>query len=109
MRRAADAAHAKNGRQDMLKTIDVEDRLRATLEEFVADWGVDAEIGRDTRLVEDLEFDSIDVIQLIVAIETAFGQRNMGFQQLLMQDGRYVDDLSVGQIADFIEGRIAAG
>ncbi len=92
----------------MLKTVDIESRLTTVLKDFIADWGLDAEIDRDTRLVGTLEFDSIDVIQFIVAVETEFGQRNLGFQSLLMQNGRYVDDLSVGEIADFLEGRLAA-
>lgn len=90
----------------MLQTVDIEHRLKSTLDEFVADWGLDAEITRDTWLVEDLGFDSIDVIQFIVAVETAFDKRNVGFQELIMQNGRYVDDLSVGQMADFLESRL---
>lgn len=92
----------------MLKRMEIADRLRATVADFVEDWGLDAEIGADTRLVADLDFDSIDVIQLVVAIEGAFGTRSLGFQDLLMQGGRYVDDLSLGQIETFLEGRLAA-
>jgi hypothetical protein len=44
----------------------------------------------------------------VVAIEKAFDTRSLGFQDLLMQGGRYVDDLSLGQIQAFIEGRLAA-
>lgn len=84
----------------------IEHRLIKTISDFVADWGLDTTITRDTKLVEDLEFDSIDVIQLVVAIESAFNSRNLGFQTLLMQDGRYVDDLSVGEIADFLAPRV---
>ncbi len=82
--------------------------LRKTLAEFVADWGLDVPVEADTSLVEDLEFDSIDVIQFVVAIENAFQSRNLGFQSLLMQDGRYVDDLSVGQIEAFLAKRLTA-
>lgn len=93
----------------MLQTMNIEDRLIATLQEFVSDWGVTSEISINTTLVEDLEFDSIDIIQLIVAIETTFGKRNLGFQDLLIKDGRYVDDLSVSTISDFLKtGSIAA-
>ena len=64
------------------------------------------EITAATSLVEDLEFDSIDVIQFVVAMENAFESRSIGFQNLLMQDGRYVDDLTVGQIEAFIASRL---
>lgn len=79
-------------------------RLKDVLEDFIQDWDVelDEPIGRDTLLLADLEFESIDIIQLVVAIEEAFGKRKLPFEQVLMKDGRYVDDLSVGQIADFL-------
>lgn len=79
-------------------------RLKDVLEDFIEDWDVelDEPIGRDTMLLADLEFESIDIIQFVVAIEEAFGKRKLPFEQVLMKDGRYVDDLSVGQIADFL-------
>ena len=92
----------------MLKRLEISERLKATVADFVEDWGLDAALGPDTTLVGDLEFDSIDVIQLVVAIEGAFGTRSLGFQDLLMQGGRYVDDLSLGQIEAFLETRLAA-
>lgn len=90
----------------MLDVVQIEDRLNMTVAEFVADWGITTPISRDTKLVEDLEFDSIDVIQLVVEVEKSFGTRNLGFQELLMSNGRYVDDLSVGQISDFLSVRL---
>lgn len=90
----------------MLKTMDIGERLRLTLSEFVEDWGLDAEITEETSLVGDLEFDSIDVIQFVVAMENAFQSRKIGFQDLLMQGGRYVDDLTVGQIEAFLVQRL---
>jgi acyl carrier protein len=87
---------------------EISQKLHQTLAEFVADWGLDVDINASTSLVEDLEFDSIDVIQFVVAVENAFQSRNLGFQSLLMQDGRYVDDLSVGQIEAFLAKKLAA-
>lgn len=93
----------------MLQSVDIENRLITTLQEFVSDWGVTTEIDSTTTLVADLEFDSIDIIQLFVAIETTFEKRNLGFQDLLIKDGRYVDDLSVREISEFLKaGPIAA-
>ena len=89
-----------------LTTINIAERLRKTLAEFIEDWGLEVEITGTTSLVEDLEFDSIDVIQFVVAMESAFESRSIGFQNLLMQDGRYVDDLTVGQIEAFIASRL---
>lgn len=89
-----------------VKSLGVEERLFSVMAEFVQDWGLDVPITSGTRLVADLGFDSIDVIQLVVAIETAFNSRNLGFQDLLMQNGRYVDDLSAGEISSFLEARL---
>jgi acyl carrier protein len=76
------------------------------LVELTADWDVECEIGAETTMVEDIGFSSIDFIQLVVAIEGAY-KRKFGFQDLLMQNGAYVSDLSVQQIAAFVAERLA--
>lgn len=84
-------------------------RLRDEIADFVADWDTELEgpIERDTQLLEDLGFESIDIIQLVVAIEEAFGTRKLPFEQVLMDNGRYVDDVSVGAIADFLHQHLS--
>lgn len=86
----------------------VTDQLVALLQDFIQDWDAEPESGieRQTRLLADLGFESIDVIQLVVAIEQEFGRGKLQFEKLLMVNGRYVDDLSVGQIADFVASRL---
>ena len=81
----------------------------AVIEDLIQDWGLDLEGGvrPETHVVADLEFASVDIIQLCVALEECYG-RKFGFQSLLMHDGSYVGDLSVDQIAKFIAGRLAA-
>ena len=85
----------------------VERRIISLLSSFIEEWGVDHDLHAQTRVVRDLEFESIDIIQLIVAIEQDFGRRNFRFDELLMRNGRYVDDLSVREIARFIEAKLA--
>jgi acyl carrier protein len=79
-------------------------RLVALLEDFTQDWDheVSGAMSRETKLFADLGFESIDIIQLVVAIEEEITHKKMPFDQLLMKDGRYVDDLTIGQIADFL-------
>jgi len=78
------------------------------LENMLADWGVDApDIGPETRLVADLEFVSVDIIHLAVTIEEHYKRSRMGFQELLMNDGRYVDDVTVRQLVAFVEAKLA--
>lgn len=84
----------------------VEKTVADVVADLTQDWGLELENGIDsnTKLVKDLEFASVDIIQLCVALEQHY-DRKFGFQDLLMRDGSYVDDLSVSQIADFIVSR----
>lgn len=79
-------------------------QLVTLLEDFTQDWdhSFEGSMGRDTRLLADLGFESIDIIQLVVAIQEDILKRKLSFDRLLMRDGRYVDDLSIGQIADYL-------
>lgn len=85
----------------------VQASLIALLKDFTEEWGVDHEIGPRSFIVKDLEFESIDIIQMIVAIEQQYRRRDFGFDALLMRDGRYIDDLSVEQISTFVAARLA--
>ncbi|HYR88122.1 MAG TPA: acyl carrier protein [Terriglobia bacterium] len=79
------------------------------IRDMMKDWDIDPAltINLETALVADLEFGSVDVIYLVVAIEERFRRPRMGFQSLLMRDGRYVDDLTVGQLADFVTRKLS--
>ena len=79
-------------------------KLIAILKDFTQDWDNEFEgaMTPATKLLGDLGFESIDIIQLVVAIEEEIGKRKLPFDKLLMKDGRYVDDLSIGQIAEFL-------
>src|SRR5215470_17248541 len=82
--------------------------ITGILQNMLADWGVDeADIDLETRLVADLEFASVDIIHLAVAIEEHYKRPRMGFQELLMKDGRYVDDVLVHQLVAFVVAKLA--
>jgi len=85
-------------------------KLTTLLEDFTQDWDneFDSTMGPDTKLLADLGFESIDIIQLVVAIQEEVIGRKLPFDKLLMRDGRYVDDLSVGQIADYLAAHTVA-
>lgn len=80
------------------------------LEEMTKEWdtGFSGRIGPDTSLMNNLTFESIDIVMLIVAIEERFGKKGMPFEELLMVDGHYVDDLKVSQISSFLERQLRA-
>lgn len=88
----------------------IEADLCAILTDMTTDWDLpsDEPITGETRLMADLAFESIDVVQLVVAIEGHFGKRQMHFEHLLMVDGRYVQELQVKQISEFLEGALQA-
>ncbi len=80
------------------------------LKDLTSDWdidGFDGDITADTRLVRDLSFESIEIVQLMVALEQQFQVRNLASEKLLMKDGTYVPDQRVGDIARFLQGEIA--
>ncbi|HEX6203636.1 MAG TPA: acyl carrier protein [Thermoanaerobaculia bacterium] len=85
--------------------------LVSILEDMTQDWDTALAdgIGADTSLMRDLTFESIDVVMLIVEIEERFGRKGLPFEELLMSDGRYVDDVRVREIAAFLERRLGEG
>lgn len=91
----------------VLTTAVIKKTLVEIISDLVQDWGLglDEGITEHTKLVADLEFASVDIIQLCVAIEQRY-QRKMGFQDLLMKNGCYVSDLTIAQIAEFIAYKI---
>ena len=90
-----------------LRQATAQDTVIAVIEDLIQDWGLelDGGVAPQTKVVADLEFASVDIIQLCVALEQAY-ERKLGFQNLLMKDGSYVGDLSVAQFARFIEERL---
>jgi len=82
----------------------IQDDLIRILEDMTRDFDVQysGSISSQTRLVNDLGCESIDIVMLIVAIEENFQRKGLPFEELLMNDGRYVTDLSVRQIVDFL-------
>jgi acyl carrier protein len=74
------------------------------LDKMTQDWDIHhtGPIDENSRLVEDLTFASIDIIQLVVALEEGFQRRDLPIEKLLLKDGRYVDEVCVYNIVDFL-------
>ena len=85
----------------MTKT--VEQVVIGLVEEFVDDWGLDdVEVSKNTKIKEDIGFDSSDTMQLFAAIAEHYNPVEFKFQELVVQDDKFVDDLSLGQIIVFV-------
>ncbi len=84
--------------------------VASIIEEMIGELELDYDqpIASHTRLIADLGFASVDFVHLIVQVETRF-KRKMGFHDLIMPNGSYVDDLSVGQFVAFIQSSGANG
>ena len=81
----------------------------AIAEDLVQDWGLDESTtpSAKTLLAADLAFTSVDIIQLCVALEQCYGRR-FAFHDLLMRNGSYIGDLSLGQLAASLDLQLAA-
>jgi acyl carrier protein len=82
--------------------------VTAILKDMMSDWegAFDSEIEPSTRLIADLGFKSIDVVEFIVALEVHFGRRDLPVAKLVMPEGRYVEDLNVGQVVHFLASHL---
>ena len=88
---------------------ELESGVCALLTDMTSDWDLESSepINGETRLMADLAFNSIDVVQLVVGLELFVERRHLHFEQLLMVDGRYVMELQVKQIVDFLAEQLA--
>lgn len=77
------------------------------IKDITEDWddAFEGEITGATQIARDLEFDSLDVVHLITAIEQRY-ERVFAFDELLMVDGQFVQDLTIDQIAQFVQQSI---
>jgi len=91
-----------------LSKADVESRVIAVLNDMTADWDLEINggIGPNVRLMRDLFFESIDVVQLVVSLEQNLNCKGIPFERLFMRDGDYVEDLQVSEIVEFLHAQI---
>ena len=82
----------------------VEEGILGILADLTEDWEVEggAKLSADTRLVADLSFESIEIVQLMVTIEQHFRLKNLTSEKLLLRDGKYVSELTVREVVDFV-------
>lgn len=91
--------------QSVLAKEDIQSKVVSVLQEMTADWDLDNEneISSETSLMEDLAFESIDVVQLVVALEKKLDRKGIPFEKLFIQDGDYVEEVSVGELVNFLD------
>lgn len=85
----------------------IQNTVIVTLDDLVQDWDIEEPVQGHTKVVADLGFESIDLIQMVAALERAFKLKGGSLVEMLVADGRYVDDLTVDQIVARVETRVA--
>lgn len=86
-----------------LSHAEVRDGVIEIVREMTADWDLDVEpLEGGTRLDQDLCFSSVDVLNLFAAIDVRF-QRRLRYERLIFVDGAYRSELTVDEIAAFVE------
>jgi len=89
-----------------LAQVEIQSAIVNILQDMTQEWDLDlSDITPKTKLVEDLNFGSIDIIHLVVAIEEHF-KKKLGFNELLMKHGQYVDDITIEDLVSFVSHKL---
>jgi acyl carrier protein len=76
------------------------------LGELLDSWGLSGEvITEETRLNADLCLSSVDMLEVMALIDVKFSRR-FKYEELVVQDGHYRNELRVGEVADFVLARL---
>jgi acyl carrier protein len=78
--------------------------LVAMLKDMMADFNssFEGEISWDSRLMADLDFESMDVVVLVTSIEQFYHRTDFPFAELVTANGTYLDDLCVRDTVNFL-------
>ena len=81
------------------------------ISDITQDWDLDfgGGLSEQTGLVADLGFQSIDVVMLVGEIHKHYRQRNLPFENVLMVDGRYAEEIRVSDLASFLQIQLNNG
>lgn len=87
----------------------VEKTIIGLTNDLIEDWGLDeVEVTGETTLKGDLGFDSSDIMQIFTAIHEHYRGVDFRFQELVMRDNKFVEDLTIAQISVFVLRKLGA-
>jgi acyl carrier protein len=73
------------------------------VKQIVEDWGMEAAVENNSKLVGDLGFTSMDVIDLLASLETQMG-RKLAYEKLVvLENGGYRQELVVEDLVAFVQ------
>jgi acyl carrier protein len=89
-----------------ITTLHTQVAIEAIILDIVKGKNLDIEkIEPQLRLKEDFNFESLDVISLVLGIEDKF-QQKIGFASLLMKDGQYIEELRIDELVMFVSEQL---
>src|SRR5262249_37879454 len=82
---------------------EISERTCRIVQQIVDDWGLEASPVNDTRLIADLGFTSMDIIDLLASIETQLGRKLPYERLIVIEGGGYRQELTVADLVAFID------
>lgn len=79
---------------------DVLDILRAKVEKL--DSSAQGPLSEETRLLGDLDFESVTIVEFCMAIGKHFQKKKLPFQELVFRNGQF-QDFTVAELVTFLE------
>lgn len=81
----------------------IESLVVSAIQELLEDSDLDLDepIASETTLNEDLCLSSVEAMELFARVDIAI-KRRLRYEQLVLVDGQYRDELTVGELVDFI-------
>jgi len=84
---------------------EIEGSIIDMLKDMTSDWDLELEsLDGTSRLSADFCFSSVDMLDLMAKVDMRY-KRKLRYDQLLIRNGSYVTDLSVGELASFVHDR----
>jgi acyl carrier protein len=66
------------------------------------------EVTDETRLIETLGLTSIDIMHLLSSIDMRLS-KHLPYDTLVLKNGEYISDISIGEIIDFVIANVDKG
>lgn len=86
-----------------LRRLEIRVALISVVRSLLQQWQMEVgDIHPESQLVSNLNFESIKIINLFVALEKKYCQA-LDYSRLLMQDGHYVEDITIEELVYFLE------
>lgn len=86
----------------------IEHEVLEVIRQVITDWECsdDFVLSPNTLLVKELDFESIDIVRLVAALEQHFSSPNLPIEKLFLREDSFVDELSVNDVINFVRNSL---